>query len=81
MLESSRWNGVEEKENGEKMKVRKLNMRVNTYIPCTHFVTSAAIRESISIAVICFACSRIFMVRFPVLGPTSSTLSVCFRFT
>ena len=31
-------------------------MRVNTYIPCTHFIISAAIRRFISIAVACFAC-------------------------
>ena len=77
MPEISRRDGV---ENGEKMKVRKLNMRVNMYVPCTRFITSAAIRGSISIAVTCFACSRIFTVRFPVPGPTSSTFSVGFRF-
>ena len=61
------------------MERRKLNMRVNTYVPCTRFITFAAMRGSISIAVACFACSRIFTVRFPVSGPTSSTLSVSFR--
>jgi len=73
----SRLDGV---KHGEKMKVRKLDMRVNTYVPCTRFITSAAMRGSISIAVTCFAWSRILTVRFPVPGPTSSTLSVGFRF-
>jgi hypothetical protein len=51
-----------------------------THVPCTRFITSAAIRGSISIAVTCFAFSKIFTVKFPVPGPTSKTLSVGLRF-
>lgn len=47
-----------------------------TYLPCTRFVSSAAMRGSISTAVQCFAFSNIRTVRFPVPGPTSRTLSV-----
>lgn len=49
---------------------------IGTHFPWTRFVTSAAIRGSISTAVTCFAFSRIRTVRFPVPGPTSRTLSV-----
>ncbi len=42
--------------------------------PCTRFVTSAAMRGSSSTAITFFAFSRIFTVRFPVPGPTSSTI-------
>lgn len=51
-----------------------------TYLPCTRFVSSAAIRGSISTAVQCFALFNISTVRFPVPGPTSRTLSVGRRF-
>lgn len=51
-----------------------------THFPCTRFVSSAAIRGSISTAVTCFAFSSILTVRLPVPGPTSSTLSVGRRF-
>jgi hypothetical protein len=47
-----------------------------TYLPWTRFVSSAAMRGSISTAVQCFALSNISTVRFPVPGPTSRTLSV-----
>ena len=50
-----------------------------TYLPWTRFVSSAAMRGSISTAVQCFAFSNIFTVRFPVPGPTSRTLSVGLR--
>jgi hypothetical protein len=48
----------------------------STYFPWTRFVSSAAMRGSISTAVQCFAFSNIRTVRFPVPGPTSRTLSV-----
>ena len=47
-----------------------------TYLPWTRFVSSAAMRGSISTAVQCFALSSMSTVRFPVPGPTSRTLSV-----
>ena len=52
----------------------------NTHVPCTRFITSAAIRGSISTAVTFLAFSKILTVRLPVPGPTSSTLSVGLRF-
>lgn len=51
-----------------------------TNFPWTRFVTSAAMRGSISMAMTCFAFSRMRTVRFPVPGPTSRTLSVGRRF-
>ena len=51
-----------------------------THVPCTRFITSAAILGSISIAVTCFDFSSILTVKFPVPGPTSRTLSVGFKF-
>ena len=56
------------------------NVKKKTHVPCTRFITSAAIRGSISIAVTCLAFSKIFTVKFPVPGPTSRTLSVGLRF-
>lgn len=50
------------------------------HFPCTRFVSSAAMRGSISTAVTCFAFSNIRTVKFPVPGPTSRTLSVGRRF-
>jgi len=52
--ERSRRNGVKEKKWREDeskstsvvIGVEKLNMRVNTYVPCTCFITSAAIRDN-----------------------------------
>lgn len=49
-------------------------------LPWTRLITSAAIRGSSSMAVTCFAFSNIRMVRLPVPGPTSRTLSVGLRF-
>lgn len=51
-----------------------------THLPKTRFVTSLAIRGSISTATTFRHCSRIRTVKFPVPGPTSRTTSVCFRF-
>ena len=62
---------------------RGWNGNLKIHLPCTRLVTSAAIRGSISIAVTCLAFSRLMlklegsvMVRFPVPGPTSSTLGL-----
>lgn len=46
-----------------------------THFPCTRFVSSAAMRGSISTAVHCLHFSRMRTVRLPVPGPTSSTTS------
>ncbi len=45
-------------------------------VPCTRRCSSSTIRGSNSTATTLFACSRSFMVRFPVPGPISSTTSV-----
>jgi hypothetical protein len=51
-----------------------------THLPNTRFVTSLAIRGSISTATTFRHCSNIRTVKFPVPGPTSRTTSVCFKF-
>lgn len=50
-----------------------------TYLPMNRFLTSAAIRGSISTATHFLTFSRIRTVRLPVPGPTSSTTSVGLR--
>ena len=49
-------------------------------VPCTRFVTSAAIRGSNSTHIHFFARSRMRTVRLPVPGPTSRTVSVGLRY-
>ena len=51
------WRKDESKSTSVAIGVEKLNMRVNTYTPCTRFITSAAMRRFTSIAVTCFTCS------------------------
>lgn len=53
--------------------------RAETHFPCTRFVTSLAIRGSISTATTLRTCSRILTVKLPVPGPTSRTTSVGFK--
>lgn len=50
-----------------------------THFPMNRFLTSAAIRGSISTATHFLTFSRIRTVRLPVPGPTSSTTSVGLR--
>ena len=52
----------------------KTSSRFCSGLPCTRFVTSAAIRGSSSTAMTFLAFSRILTVRLPVPGPTSRTI-------
>lgn len=61
-------------------RIPSLARQNSTHLPSTRFVTSLAIRGSISTATTFRHCSRIRTVKFPVPGPTSSTMSVCLRF-
>ena len=56
-VKEKKWREDESKSTSVVIGVEKLNMRVITYVPCTCFITSAAIRRFTSIAVTCFACS------------------------
>ena len=52
---------------------RRISSRFCSGLPCTRFVSSAAIRGSISTAITFRAFSKILTVRLPVPGPTSRT--------
>ena len=76
-FESALLGPLEERALVKKMRREGASgMDGRTYLPWTRFVSSAAMRGSISTAVQCFALSSISTVRFPVPGPTSRTLSV-----
>ena len=52
----------------------------NDYDSCTLFCNSPTIRGSTSTAITFFACSNNFIVKFPVPGPISNTISDGFIF-
>lgn len=62
-----------------KLNIYIFSIKSITYVPITLFFTSAIILGSISHAITVFATSNIFTVKFPVPGPTSSTVSVDFN--
>ncbi|RUS22712.1 hypothetical protein BC937DRAFT_87637 [Endogone sp. FLAS-F59071] len=54
---------------------RRPLINIYTHVACTRFCSSAASLGSISTATTFFAAAKILTVRFPVPGPTSSTVS------
>lgn len=73
---SFRCSGLEiARSAANRIKLALQQATLATYLPCTRFVSSAAIRGSISTAVHDLHFSKIRTVKLPVPGPTSRTTS------